>query len=460
MMEWLNGMILGRVVPLLLIGVGIFYGFRLGFFPFLAPGRTLGAMRGQGRDGGSSVRAMSLALAGTLGVGNLVGVASALSLGGAGAILWMWISALCAMLLKYAEILLAMLYRRWEAGGWHGSAMRYIRACFSRRGFPLVGKVLAGVFALLCVVNALTMGSMIQIHAVSEAWQGVAGVSPFVVGGILSVTVFFLLRGGTARILSVSAMLVPLMTAGFLILSLTVLLLRRETIPTAVKGILHDAFSLEAATGGVGGFFLGRQIRYGTMRGLISNEAGCGTAPMAHATAEGAEPVRQAVLGIFEVFADTVLLCTVTALVILCSGVPLDREEYMMITVDAYATVFGAPAAYFLAVAVLLFGFATVICWGHYGMEAVADLSPRPWLRTGFCVLYSASVLVGALGTARGIWQAADLAIGLMTLINLPVLCLMSGEVRRETVGFFARQKRSKTFTKRSGLHQDPGRKP
>ncbi|MBQ9086815.1 MAG: sodium:alanine symporter family protein [Clostridia bacterium] len=444
-MEWLNGVLLGRLVPVLLLGAGLFYGGRLGFFHLLRPHKVLRELTEKGQGGENSpLRAMSLALAGTLGVGNLVGVASAICLGGAGAVFWMWVSAFCAMLLKYAEIVLAMTHRRRKDAGWHGSAMLYIRDYFTQRKRPVLAVLLSGLFALLCALNSLSMGSMIQIHAVSEAMEGVVGVSPLLVGSVLAVVVFFLLRGGTQRILRLSAKLVPFMTLGYLLLSLAALILRREVIPSVLGRIFTDAFSGEAAAGGIGGFLLGKGVRYGTMRGLLSNEAGCGTAPMAHATTDGTDPVRQGIWGIFEVFADTILLCTLTALVILTSGVTLEGEDYMMITISAYAEVLGEFAAYFLAGAVLLFGFATVVCWGHYGRESVAYLSPSPRVCFGFQLTYAASILAGAVFTSREIWQIADLAIGLMTLINVPILCAMSGEVCRATKCFLSTGKKER----------------
>ena len=180
---------------------------------------------------------------------------------------------------------------------------------------------------------------------------------------------------------------------------------------------------------------LSSAVRYGTMRGLISNEAGCGTAPAAHAISDCAVPAKQGLWGIFEVFTDTILLCTVTALVVIVSwsDIVAREGEYMAITLQAYAAVLGRPAAHLMTLCVLFFGFATVICWAHYGMESAAYLSRRPAVRRGFILLYCLSVLYGAFASSETIWQAADLAIGAMTLINLVFLCLMSGEVKHET---------------------------
>ena len=437
MLAWINQYVLGAAVPILLMAAGVFYALRLRCFPLFRLGAMGRALTDRSATGGvSPIRALSLALAGTLGVGNIVGVSAAIALGGFGSIFWMWVSALCAMLLKYAEIVLAMRYRHYDGEGKpHGSAMYYLRACFARMGMARLGGAIAAVFAVLCLLNAVSMGSVIQVNAVAGALEGVFGIPPLWTGTVLAVGIFFVIRRGSGGILGLTDRLVPLMTLGYLILSVAVLILRADRVPDAFGAILRDAFSVEATAGGVGGFFLSRRVRYGTMRGLISNEAGCGTAPAAHAVSACGVPAKQGVWGIVEVFVDTILLCTVTALVVIVSyGDAVAREsEFMMMTIRAYSVVLGDLAAVFLSVAVLCFGFATVACWAHYGMESAAYLSQKPWTRRGFVLVYSLSVLAGAVAAADWIWELADLAVGAMTLINVTVLLMMSGEVRRET---------------------------
>ena len=233
-------------------------------------------------------------------------------------------------------------------------------------------------------------------------------------------------------------------------LSVAVLTLRADRIDDALCRIWQDAFSADAMAGGIGGFLTSRALRFGTMRGVISNEAGCGTAPTAHAVSSCSQPARQGLWGIFEVFADTILLCTVTALVILVSwGDVVARDgEFMMMTITAYSAVLGPMAAVFMSLAVLFFGFATVLCWAHYGMESAGYLSPHSMARRLFLFGYVGSVVLGSVVSSEGIWQAADFAIGAMTLINVTVLCLMQGEVRQETVCWLdstrGRQKRKR----------------
>lgn len=453
MIAWLNRYCFGTVMPLLLILAGLFYGIRLRFFPLRHPKifvRTFTEKKAEGDR--SPFRALTLALAGTLGVGNMVGVSAAIAMGGFGSVFWMWIGAVCAMLLKYAEIVLAMGHRRYDRSGRpHGAAMYYIRDFFAVRGHKIWGGILAGIFALFCILNALTMGSMIQVHAVVKAFQGVFRISPWITGTVLAIGTGMVFYKGTDGMLKVTEKLVPFMTLGYLILSVAALAMRANAVPAALLSIVQNAFSFDAAMGGIGGFLLSSAVRYGVMRGLISNEAGCGTAPAAHATSSCTVPAKQGVWGIFEVFADTVLLCTVTALVIIVgwNDIIADEGDFMMMTISAYAGILGDFAGYFMAIAVLLFGFATVVCWAHYGMESIFYFSDCPRLRNGFGILYIGAVWFGSFASSAQIWEAADLAVGVMTLINVPLICLMSREVKEQTeVWLRSEQKSGKTRKK------------
>lgn len=433
---FLNKYIFGVGIPVLLILSGIFYCIKLKFFHFLHPIRTIrGLFSDKRSDGVSSAKALTLALAGTLGVGNMVGVASAIALGGFGAVFWMWVSALIAMILKYAEIVLAMRYRRYDSDGRpHGAAMYYIKVCFGGR----LGIALAGIFAIFCIFNAFTMGSMIQVSASANAMSGVFGAPQVVIGIIFALIALFAMIRGQSGILGFTEKLVPLMTVGFVLLSLSVIIMYPKSALDAIVKIFENAFNLQSGLAGLTGFFMSGALRYGTMRGILSNEAGCGTAPAAHAVSGCREPARQGIWGIFEVFVDTILLCTLTAIVIIIGYGSVDLAgDYMMMTVDAYEAALGAPAGYFLAIAVLLFGLATVLCWAHYGMESIKYFSSSKTARLLFIALYSASVLIGAMISTDMIWEMADLSIGIMTAINLSALLMMHREVKAETESYF-----------------------
>ncbi len=429
--EFLNERFLGIVVPIALLLCGIYFCIKLRAFHFLHPVKTVkGMLNG---NIASSVRALALALAGTLGVGNMVGVASAIYLGGVGAVFWMWVSALVAMILKYAEIAMAIRHRKYLPDGTpEGTATCYIEAAFGKRA----GKYAGAVFAFLCILNALSMGSMIQVGAAAEAMNGVFDIPEIAVGTVFGALALFALLKGRSGVLSFTEKLVPVMTLGFMVLSLAVIFSRPRESVNAFALIFKDAFRVESGFGGAFGFLLSRSLRYGSMRGILSNEAGCGTSPAAHATAECKIPAKQGLWGIFEVFADTVLLCTLTAVVIIISYPEVSKSNgnYMMMTVGAFEAVLGEWSGYFIALAVLLFGLATVLCWGYYGAESAKYLSRgrrgAVWV---FIAFYTSCVVVGSFIHGEAVWEIADAALGGMTLINLAALFKLRGEVAEET---------------------------
>jgi len=383
-----------------------------------------------------------------LGVGNIAGVASSIAIGGFGSVFWMWVSALVAMALKYAEIVLAMRHRKVDENGeYHGGASYYIYDEFAKRDKKVFGKLLAALFSLLCVINAITMGCIIQSNAVSSSFEGVMNIPAWLTGTVVAVLCVIVISGNAKWISAFSEKTVPLMTVGYIFLSVAVLAARHELISSAFAAIFEDAFTPSSTAGGVLGFLISRGLRAGTMRGLMSNEAGCGTAPTAHAAATTQFPAKQGFWGIFEVFIDTILLCTLTALVIIVSilsgGEVLSfAENPMMMAIKAYSSVLGAWSEYYMAVSVLLFAFATIVCWAHYGKESIIYLTKKRLPVTIYVILFSLFVFVGALTAPKSAWLAADLALGAMTIINLAVLLLMSKEVKEETDSFFDRNGR------------------
>lgn len=448
-LEFVNEKIVGPSVPIVLIGAGLFFIVRLRAFHLLHPiklWRPLFAKKAPSSDkkGISPVRALLLALAGTLGVGNIVGVASAISFGGAGAVFWMWISAFAAMLLKYSEIVLAHRHRRFDTSGRpHGSAMYYIKDCLSVTGLRRVGGFLAALFAVLCIIDSLTMGCVIQINAVSYALAGVFELSKLLCGVLVAISVAVILVRGSSAISKVTEVLVPVMSGIYVVLSLSVLIMKSDRCADAFVSIFSEALSFRSLGGGVLGFFMSRAVRLGTIRGVLSNEAGCGTAPIAHAESNAGSAAEQGVLGIAEVFIDTIVLCTMTALVVLISydSVSHLSEDPVMMTISAYSAVLGGWAGALLAISVLLFGYATVVCWAHYGVECVRYLFDNKNAVYIFEAIYCLFIAAGSVIAPNDIWTISDLALGLMTLINVPVLCAMSREVKVETDGFLKRIK-------------------
>lgn len=439
MVGWL---LTGGAVPGLLIVCGVFFLCYLRGEPFLSPVRMLLALRSRREGSGvSPFRALMLALAGTLGVGNIVGVANALWLGGAGAVFWMWISALLAMILKYAEILLAVSHRRTTRDGhFFGGAVYYIKDCLEALGRYRLATVLSCVFAVLILLNALSMGCIIQVNAIASAFSGMAKLPPAVCGIVITVLALPVLFCGSRRISALTEYLVPIMTAGYLLLSAAVLILCRDAVPSAFASIFREALHPESAAGGIFGFLTSRALRVGTMRGLLSNEAGCGTAPTAHSAADALSPASQGVFGIFEVFVDTILLCTVTALVILVNydAASVFGNDGMMMAIRAYTTVLGDFAGWFLCIAVFFFGYGTVLCWGAYGLENLRYLSRSGIARVLFLAVFAAGILFGSMSAPESVWSLADFAIASLTEVNLTVLVLMRKEIRQETQAYFS----------------------
>lgn len=430
-METLCQVLMGMLLPCLLMGAGVWFAVTVGRYLFCRPRRMLHALRGEG--GKSAARALALALAGTLGVGNIAGVATAMALGGAGAVFWMWVSACLAMLLKYAEIVLAVRTRRYDAEGRaHGGAMLYIKEAVGGR----MGRMLAAAFALLCLLCSFTLGGVIQSSAAAEATAAVFHIPPLWVGLLMGVAAALILAKGSDRVEHACAALVPLVCALFAMAAVAVLILRRAAIPAAFAAIFKGAFSFQSGGAGVLGFLTAKGVRYGVTRGLISNEAGCGTAPIAHAASEK-RPAEQGVWGILEVFVDTVLLCTLTALVILVSGVPLEGEGGVMLALDAFAAVLGGIAPPVLAVSVLFFAFATVLCWSHYGGECLCYLTGKKGAAKWMIPLVLAASAVGAVAAPAFLWELTDLVVTLMAVLNITALLCCHRVVKAETVAYF-----------------------
>ena len=443
MLEFINDNIISVLTPILLLVSGLYFSFKLNLFYVRHPIKMIRSMLSKPKNGGiSPFRAVTLALAGTLGVGNIAGVASSIAIGGFGSVFWMWVSAAVAMVLKYAEIVLAIRHRRREGDEYRGGASYYILDFFASKGKGAFGKVLGGVFALLCIVNAVTMGCVIQSNAISTSFEGVTGLPTWIIGAILAILCAIVISGNAKWVSAFSEKTVPIMTVGYVLLSLAVIAARLELLGDALAAIFKDAFAFDSAAGGIIGFAISRGMRAGCMRGLMSNEAGCGTAPTAHAAAECDLPAAQGFWGIFEVFVDTILLCTLTALVIIVSvlgggDAMAFSSDPMMMAIKAFSSVLGGWSEYYMIVSVLLFAFATIVCWAHYGKESVTFVTKRRAPVGMYVILYSLFVFVGALTAPKSAWLAADLALGVMTIINLVILFLMRREIKQETDRFF-----------------------
>jgi len=441
MLEFLNRYFFGISVPLLLVFAGIYLTFKLKCFYIFHPIKVIKTFfKKQPGSGISPFSAVSTALAGTLGVGNIVGVASALSLGGYGAIFWMWISAVCASVLKYSEIALSVSHRRYRADGSpHGGAMYYIFDYLNAHKKPTFGIFLSGIFAGLCILDSFTMGCIVQINSAANAIHTTLGIDALWIGIGVALFVLFIVLTGKRSIFALNEKLVPFLSLGYILISIIIIIIKKDMLPTAFGLIFKNAFCFDSAMGGFIGFILSRSLRYGTMRGLLSNEAGCGTAPLAHSAANTKSPAEQGFWGIFEVFIDTIILCTMTALVIIVSTdcTPLPNLDGINLTIFSYSQVIGTYAGFFIALSILFFGFATILCWAYYGLECVSFLTNKK----AFSYLYIASflgcIIYGSLIAPENIWGMADFAIGIMTTINVCMLISMRREICEITVNYF-----------------------
>ena len=442
-MEIINKYLSGTLVPIALFLYSIYFLVKLRGRPIINPGIIVKSIfRKKKGSGTSPIRAVIFALAGTLGVGNIVGVASAIALGGAGAVFWMWVSAFLAMILKYCEVVLSVLHRRSRNGENYGGAMYYMKDFFRSRKKHIIGIIYTFIFTALCLLNGFTMGSVIQANAISESFKASFKISPIITGIILSflcVTVF-LFNG--KKVFSLCEKLVPLVSILYLFMSFVAIFRSRERLPSVICEIFEGAFSTASAGAGAFGFLISKALRYGTIRGLFSNEAGCGTAPIAHATSNTDSPCEQGFLGIIEVFIDTILVCSVTAFVILLNKETAFNfvDNPMLMAFSAFSASLGKASGMLLSISVFLFAFATIICWGYYGKECIFFISKNNKLEKIYYCFYIITVFLSTYISLDAVWQSADFAVGTMTLMNLYILGKMSGEVRKETQIYFKKE--------------------
>lgn len=442
MIEGLNK-IIGITLPILLISAGFYFCIKLRFFWLFRPIKIIKSMFGKHSSSGiSPFRAVTVALAGTLGVGNIVGVAGAIAFGGFGAIFWMWVSAIFAMTLKYAEITLAVSHRRSKKDGtFYGGAVFYIRDFFAGKGLDRLGSAAALLFSLLLLLDSFTTGCIIQINAAARSAQDVCGIPTVVVGIVAALVTLSVVITGAKSVSNLTNWLIPTLSIAYILLSLAVIIIKSDTVPTAFALIFKDALNPQSAVGGLLGFLSSRALRFGTMRGLLSNEAGCGTAPTAHASAEAKSPAEQGFWGIFEVFVDTILLCTLTALVIILNydSVAHLGGDGIIMAIHAYSSTLGKWSEYLLSGSISVFGIATVLCWAHYGSECMQYLFKRHKRSASFIylIIYAGITVFGSCISPSSVWGISDLAIGGLTLINIAVLFLMRHEITKLTDNFF-----------------------
>ncbi len=434
-LNFINERLLFPVLSILLFLAGLWFFFRLKGRPILYPKAVCRSLLKKKSGTDSPFKSAMIALAGTLGVGNIAGVAAAITSGGPGAIFWMWISSLAAMLIKYAEIVLAVRFRKTENGKRVGGAAYYIEK-------GIGSKKLAVLFSFLCIFSSFTVGNIVQSYAASDAMSYSLGMPLVLTGIAVAVICALVTLGGFKRISDFSAVVIPVLSAGYIILSLIIIIKNAAMLPEIMKRIIDGAFDFRAAAGGACGFGISRllsnkQLRLGISRGLLSNEAGCGTAPTAHAKAASDSPAEQGFWGIFEVFADTVLLCSLTAFVVLISIDKLDPTiGGTALAAKAFELELGRPAGVFIGISTLIYAIASIICWSYYGTESLSYLKKNKHEKIFIAVFCLASVL-GSVLKPGIVWELSDLSISMMCILNTYCVLRLSGIVISETKEYF-----------------------
>lgn len=410
----------------LFLFTGAYFTLRSRFFVFRRPltvlRATFGQMRRANTEGISPFQALSCSLAACMGTGNIVGVASALLLGGTGSIFWMVLSALLGMATSCAENILGLLHRRKDqTGEWTGGSIAYVEAAFGSRK-------IAFLFAFCCVAAALGMGNMAQVNAAVQTLCEQQPLPPFGYGLLFAALTAPVIFGGAKRITALTEKLIPPLCAVFLLACFAVLIRRRAALLPSVCLIFRQAFSLRSAGAGAFGFTLAQTVRIGVARGVFSNEAGLGSAPLIHASAATDSPFRQGLWGSIEVFLDTVLMGSVTALVFLCSGAAQNAETPAEMTVLAFSAVFGRFSGVFVSAALAVFAFATLIGWACYGEKGAVYCFGRRGVLP-YRLLYLICIVSGACIKAETVWALADIFNALMALPNLTALLFLRGEI-------------------------------
>lgn len=438
--ERFNQFLWGYPALILILGTGLYLSLRTSFLPIRKLGYSLKLVFRKLRqspetDGVSPFQAVCTALAATVGTGNIAGVAGAIALGGPGALFWMWVAAFLGMVVKYAEIVLAVHYRvQNQDGSFSGGPMYYIS-----RGMGRNWRWLGTLYCMFGVVAAFGVGNSTQIStavvSMNEALP-LFGLSPSFAGNlcmglVLGALVALVVLGGAKRIGAVAELLIPIMSLSYLLFGLGAIAVNYRAIPQALSSVISGAFCPRAVTGGaIGSLWIA--VRTGVSKGVFTNEAGMGTASMAHAGANTKSPAEQGLYGIFEVFVDTILICTVTALVILTSGVPISygTSAGAELTCFAFQSVYGSWITLFLALSMILFAFATILGWGLYGAQCVRYLFGERWVKP-FGIVHALITVLGSILSPALVWSLAEIFNGLMALPNLLAVLTLSPEILR-----------------------------
>lgn len=434
-----NGIVWGPLMLVLILGTGLYLTIGLGFMPIRRLGygfRMLWRGRRSSEEGDiTPFNALMTSLSATIGTGNIAGVATAIAIGGPGAIFWMWCTALVGMATKYAEAVLAVQYREVDERGNHvGGPMYYIKNGLGRHW-----KWLGTAFAIFGALAGFGIGNMVQANSVAHVLEANLGLPSWISGVVMAVLVFAVLLGGIQRIARVAGKLVPFMAAVYVAGGLIIILLNLPAVPAALWAIVHHAFTPAAATGGFTGAAVMLAIQMGVARGIFSNEAGLGSAPIAHAAAKTRDPVRQGTVAMLGTFIDTIIICTITALVIMISGLWDSGESGAALSAAAFGSALPGLGSFIVTFGLMIFAFTTMLGWSVYGERCVEYLFGVRAI-TPFRLLWVAAIPVGAMAQLSFAWLVADTLNALMAIPNLLALLLLSPLVFRLTREYFARE--------------------
>ena len=450
----INSFVWGPIMLALLVGTGVYLTIRTGciqvrWFGYIMK-NTVGSLfrKDDKKEGGKNLtpfQAVTTALAGTVGTGNIAGVTGAIFVGGPGAVFWMWVSAFFGMCTKYAEIALAMKYRITDENGVHkGGPMYYIENGLGKNWKPL-----AVIFAILGGLASFGIGNIAQSSEIAGAMKGLVGLNPLITGILLAVIIAFVLVGGVKRIGQVTSYMVPFMAMFYIAAGIIVIVMKINMVPAVLVNIVTSAFSFEAVGGGVFGYAIMVAMKQGFARGVFSNEAGLGSAPIAHAASSTEDPAEQAIWGVFEVFIDTIIICTITAMAVLLSGIELGPDALSAYASKGAAAVYafnsilpGTLGGLIIQISLLFFALSTILSWSYYGERCWGYISNNNKIVNAvYKVIFILFCIVGATGSGTLMWDIADTLNGMMAIPNLIALLFLSGVVVNITKDYFKDKK-------------------
>ncbi len=468
-----NNVVWGVPALILLIGTGILMTILTKGFQFTHFGHTMketigslfkkkDILKSKDKNSISQFQALCTALSATIGTGNISGIAYAITMGGTGAIFWMWVAAIFGMMTNYSENVLGIFFRRKnERGEWCGGAMYYLRdGLGSKKNCKYIGAILAVLFSIFAVIASFGIGNMGQVASIKESilnvtdLTGNAKIDGLIIGGVIAFVAALVILGGITRIAKANERIVPFMAGFYIIGTLVIICMHADMIGPAFASIFSHAFSVKAAAGGIGGAVIKQAITWGFKRGVFSNEAGLGSSVMVHSASNVKEPVTQGLWGIFEVFFDTIIVCTMTALLILTTGVvdldtgaSISGASKLGLATEAFTNSFGTFGGVFMAIAVTLFAFSTVLGWSYYGTKAWEYIfgTKSTFL---YKIVFLTVVVIGSVLSADLVIDLSDTFNGLMAIPNLIGVLTLSGTVMAITNNYVKRRLKNDTSLK------------